>query len=189
MEPFQKKVDIEANDIQKAINKNIARPSKPVKFTWKGLANFMATASNTPLREYQLRSLMDKSLPRITDLAEGRDKPQEKDYIDFFEDMEKSVFGAAQSLGYSFGDLITTGIDMAADTNLTERLDEVYEQNKIEDPETLLGSINKVLIEFGVPGGGVFKVMNRAKKLLRKGKKAKQAAAATGASSNVANIA
>ena len=46
--------------------------------------------------------------------------------------MEKSVFGAAQSLGYSFGDLVTTGIDMAADTNLTERLDEVYEQNKIE---------------------------------------------------------
>jgi len=189
MEPFEKKVDIEVNDIQKAINKNIARPSKPVKFTWKGLANFMATASNTPLREYQLKSLMDKSLPRITDLAEGRDKPQEKDYIDFFEDMEKSVFGAAQSLGYSFGDLITTGIDAAIDTNLTEKLDEVYEQNKIEDPETLLGSVNKVLIEFGVPGGGVFKVMNRAKKLLRKGKKAKDAAAAAGASSNVANIA
>ena len=119
----------------------------------------------------------------------GKDKPQEKDYIDFFEDMEKSIYGAAQSLGYSFGDLITTGIDAAADTNLTEKLDEVYEENKIEDPETLLGSVNKVLIEFGVPGGGVFKVMNRAKKLLRKGKKAKQAAAAAGASSNVANIA
>ena len=56
---------------------------------------------------------MDKSLPRITDLAEGRDKPEEKDYIDFFEDMEKSVFGAAQSLGYSFGDLATTGIDLS----------------------------------------------------------------------------
>ena len=38
--------------------------------------------------------------------AEGRDKPEEKDYIDFFEDIEKSVFGAAQSLGYSFGDLL-----------------------------------------------------------------------------------
>jgi hypothetical protein len=30
---------------------------------------------------------MDKSLPRITDLAAGRDKPKEKDYIDFFEDI------------------------------------------------------------------------------------------------------
>jgi len=189
MEPFEQKVDIEVNDIQKAIKKNISKASKPVKFTWKGAANFLATASNTPLRNYQLKSLMDKSLPRITDLAEGRDKPKEKDYIDFFEDMEKSVFGAAQSLGYSFGDLVTTGIDAAADTNLTEKLDEVYNKNKIEDPETLLGSVNKVLIEFGIPGGGVFKVMNRAKKLLSKGKKAKQAAAAAGTSSNVANIA
>jgi hypothetical protein len=40
---------------------------------------------------------------------------------------------------------------------LQKKLDEVYEKNKIESPETLLGSVNKVLIEFGVPGGGVFK--------------------------------
>ena len=79
--------------------------------------------------------MLDKSLPRITDLAEGRDKPQEKDYIDFFEDMEKSIFGAAQSLGILFGDLITTGIDAAVDTNLTEKLDKVYEETKIDDPE------------------------------------------------------
>ena len=154
MEPFKKKdPEVEASEIQKAIKNNIARPSKPVKFTWKGVANFLATASNTPLRNYQLSTLMDKSLPRITDLAEGRTKPQEKDYIDFFEDMEKSVFGAAQSLGYSFGDLATTGIDIVAGTGLTEKLDEVYEKNKIESPETFLGSVNKVLIEYGLPGG------------------------------------
>mgnify|MGYP003303590101 FL=1 len=40
MEPFEQKVDIEVNDIQKAIKKNISRPSKPVKFTWEGLKNF-----------------------------------------------------------------------------------------------------------------------------------------------------
>ncbi len=189
MEPFKKKdPEVAASEIQTAIKNNIARPNKPVKFTWKGAANFLATASNTPLRNYQLQSLMDKSLPRITDLAEGRDKPEEKDYIDFFEDMEKSVFGAAQSLGYSFGDLITTGIDAAANTNLTSKLDETYQKNKIENPETLLGSVNKVLIEFGIPGGAVFKVMNRAKKLF-KGKKGAQAAAATGAGANAVNIA
>ena len=181
MEPFEQKVDIEVNDIQKAIKKNISRPSKPVKFTWEGLKNFGLLFETNPFDKLKTS--------RLQQLMSGKDKGEEKDYVDFFEDMEKSVYGAAQSLGYSFGDLITTGIDAAADTNLTEKLDEVYEENKIEDPETLLGSVNKVLIEFGVPGGGVFKVMNRAKKLLRKGKKAKQAAAAAGASSNVANIA
>ena len=181
MEPFEKKVDIEANDIQKSINKNIAKPSKPVKFTWEGLRNFGLLFETNPFSKLKT--------DRLRQLMSGQEKGEEKDYIDFFEDMEKSVYGAAQSLGYSFGDLITTGIDAAADTELTKKLDEVYEQNKIESPETLLGSVNKVLIEYGVPGGGVFKAMNRAKKILRKGKKAKQAAAATGASSNVANVA
>ena len=152
MDPFQKKdLEVEASDIQKSIKKNIARPSKPVKFTWKGAADFIISASNTPLGRYNISTLLDKSKPRITDLAEGRDKPEEKDYIDFFEDMEKSVFGAAQSLGYSFGDLATTGIDIVAGTGLTEKLDEVYEKNKIESPETFIGSVNKILIEFGVP--------------------------------------
>ena len=138
MDPFQKKdLEVEASDIQKSIKKNVARPSKPVKFTWKGAADFIISASNTPLGRYNISTLLDKSKPRITDLAEGRDKPEEKDYIDFFEDMEKSIFGAAQNIGYSIGDLLTTGIDMAADTNLTEALDKAYEENKIADPETL----------------------------------------------------
>ena len=80
--------------------------------------------------------------------------------------MEKSVYGAAQNIGYSIGDLLTTGIDIAFDTNLTEKLDKAYEENKIKDPETLLGTVNKVLIEYGLPGGAVFKVMSRAKKFI-----------------------
>ena len=189
MDPFKKKdPEVEASDIQKSIKNNIARPSKPVKFTWKGAADFLISASNTPLGQYNISTILDKSKPRITDLAEGRDKPEEKDYIDFFEDMEKSVFGAAQSLGYSFGDLATTGIDIVAGTGLTEKLDEFYEKNKIESPETFIGSMNKILIEFGVPGGAVVKILNRANKLF-KGKKAAQAATATGAGTTVANVA
>ena len=134
MEPFDQKVDIEVNDIQKAIKKNIAKPSKPVKFTWEGLKNFGLLFETNPFSKLKT--------DRLRQLMSGQDKGEEKDYIDFFEDMEKSVYGAAQSLGYSFGDLITTGIDAAVDTNLTEKLDEVYEENKIEDPETLLGSVN-----------------------------------------------
>ena len=69
---------------------------------------------------------------------------------------------------------MTTGIDIAADTNLTEALDKAYEENKIADPETLLGTVNKILIEYGIPGGAVFKVMNRAKKLFKSKKQQMQ---------------
>ena len=194
MEPFKKnKIILNQEDVKNTLTsglrETLTKQKKPVKFTWKGAADLLMTMSATPLREYNLRSLMDKSLPRITDLAEGKDRATEKDYIDFFEDMEKSIFGAAQNISYSFGDLVTTGIDMAADTNLTEKLDKLYEENKIDDPETLLGSINQVLIEYGLPGGAVFKVMSRAKKLI-KAKKVKDKTIAAGtAGTKIANIA
>ena len=196
MEPFNKNKtildkDTVSNTLTTSLRNTLTKQKKPVRFTWKGAADLFATMSNTPLRNVNLRSLMDKSLPRVTDLAEGRDKPKEKDYIDFFEDMEKSIFGAAQNIGYSIGDLLTTGTDLALDTNLTEKLDKAYEENKIQDPETLLGTVNKVLIEYGVPAGGVFKIMNRAKKLFKskKVKDAATAAAATGAGAKTVNLA
>jgi len=196
MEPFKPKTTtLDAETVKDTLSSSIVKPltvqKKPVKFTWEGAANLLATMSNTPLRDVNLRALMDEKLPNIIDLAKGRKKPVEKDYIDFFEDMEKSIFGAAQNITYSIGDLLTTGIDMAADTNLTEKLDKAYEENKIADPETLLGSVNKVLIEYGLPGGAVFKVMNRAKKLF-KSKKAKDAVVAgtlTGQGSKLVNTA
>jgi len=199
MEPFKKnKIILDQDQVKdtlsSSLQKTLTKQKKPVKFTWKGAADLLMTMSNTPLRNYQLSTLMDKSKPRITDLAEGKERANEKDYIDFFEDMEKSIFGAAQNISYSFGDLVTTGIDMGAPlvgkkTNLTEALDKTYEENKIDDPETLLGTINKVLIEYGLPGGAVFKVMSRAKKLV-KAKKVKDKTIAAGtAGTKIANIA
>ena len=35
-----------------------------------------------------------------------------------------------QDLGYAVGDLLTSGIDAAAGTDLSEKLTEVYEENK-----------------------------------------------------------
>ena len=194
MEPFKPKdnrIVIDKDTIADTLKSTITKTKKPVKFTWKGAADLMMSMSNTPLRNYNIKSLMDNRLPRITDLVEGKTQPQEKDYIDFFGDMEKSIFGAAQNIGYSIGDLLTTGIDMAADTKLTEALDKAYQENKIEDPETFLGTVNKILIEYGVPGGGVFKIMNRAKKLFKakKVKDANTAAKATGTTAKGTDIA
>ena len=194
MEPFKPKdnrIVIDKDTIADTLKSTLTKTKKPIKFTWKGAADLMMSMSNTPLRNYNIKSLMDNKLPRITDLVEGKTQPQEKDYIDFFGDMEKSIFGAAQNIGYSIGDLLTTGIDMAADTKLTEALDKAYQENKIEDPETLLGTVNKILIEYGVPGGGVFKIMNRAKKLFKskKIKDANSAAKATGTTAKGSDIA
>ena len=180
MEPFKPKdnrIVIDKDTLSDTLRSTLTKKKRPVKFTWKGAANFANSVFNT-------NPFDPRKLQRIKELTTTKNI-KEKDYIDFFEDMEKAVLGGVQNTGYSFGDLITTGIDAAIDTQLTEKLDEAYRDNKIQDPETLLGTINKIAVEYGVPGGAVFKVMNRAKKLL-KGKKAKDANAAAKATGTTA---
>ena len=186
MEPFKPKDNrlvVDKDTIADTLRSTLTKTKKPVKFTWKGAADFATSVFNT-------NPFDPRKLKRIKELT-TTGNVKEKDYIDFFEDMEKAVLGGVQNIGYSFGDLITTGTDAALDTNLTERLDKAYQENKIQDPETLLGTVNKVLIEYGVPGGGVFKVMNRAKKLFKskKVKDANTAAKATGTTVKGSDIA
>jgi len=137
---------------------NPTKKGKSVKFTWEGAKN---------LAKSLLGNQWVKS-ERYEDLQENNAK--EKDYIDFFEDIEKSVHSGTQKLGYAIGDVVTTGIDLGAwlggkETELTEKLTNAYEENKVADPETLVGKVNDVLIQYGLPGGAVFKILNRVKRL------------------------
>jgi hypothetical protein len=156
-EPFkQKQKSLErAESITGLAKEVLNKKKKPVKFTWKGFANLASGFLET--------NPFDKlKLDRIKELQEGAPE-KEKDYIDFFEDLEKGLYGGVQDLGYAIGDLLTSGIDAAAGTDLSEKLTEVYEENKIKDPETLTGSVTKVLTQYGIPGGAAFKILNRFK--------------------------
>ena len=46
-----------------------------------------------------------------------------------------------------------------------------YEENKIKDPETLVGEFAKVGVQFGIPGGAAFKITARGR-AIAKGKDA-----------------
>ena len=156
MDPFKKKdSQVEADELQAIIRDTLNKKKKPVKFTWKGLANLSTSLFST--------NPFDKlKIDRLKQLTGGA-KEKEQDYIDFFEDIEKGVTGGLQDLGYAVGDLLTSGIDAAADTDLSEKLTEVYEENEIKDPETLTGLITKVLTQYGIPGSASFKILNRFK--------------------------
>jgi len=158
-DPFLKKPpsQIEKNTARRIVENTLNKRTKPVKFTWEGLKNLSLFFDTNPFSKLKT--------DRLKDIMEGRSKAQEKDYIDFFEDVEKGLYGGVQDLGYAVGDLLTSGIDTALDTNLTEDLTKVYEENKVKDPETLTGEVTKLLTQYGVPGSGVFKVLNRVKTL------------------------
>ena len=142
-DPFkQKQKSLERADTITGLAKEVLnKKKKPVKFTWKGLGNlgiqFQTNPIFTPLK-----------VKRLQELQEGSEA-KEKDYIDFFEDVEKGFVGGIQDLGYAVGDLVTSGIDAAVGTDLAEKITEEYEENKVKDPETLTGIITKVLTQYG----------------------------------------
>ena len=111
MDPFKKKdPQVEADELQDIIRDTLNKKKKPVKFTWKGLADLSTSLFST--------NPFDKlKIERLKQLTGGA-KEKEKDYIDFFEDIEKGVTGGLQDLGYAVGDLLTSGIDSAAGTEL-----------------------------------------------------------------------
>ena len=78
MEPFEKNKiildkDEVANTLSSSIKNTLTKQKKPVKFTWKGLADLaISTDIGSPLSTLNIQSLLDKSKPRVTDLIEGR---------------------------------------------------------------------------------------------------------------------
>ena len=114
----QKSKEIDTGTVDSILKKRFGTEKKPKKFTWKGLMDATSILETNPFDPTRLQ--------RIKDLMEGSDA-EEKDYIDTFEDLEKAYYSGAQKLGYAIGDLATAGIDMVANTNLNQKLTEVYE--------------------------------------------------------------
>ena len=165
MDPFKKKQEDVALDeaiVSRTIKDKLNAPRKQVKFTWEGLKKAL------PLFDTSVFS--PQKLKRIKELTEGA-PAKENDYIEGFEEIERSLYGGMQDLGYSIGDLVTSGIDYAFDTDYVSKLDEAYEENKIKDPETLVGEFGKLGVQFGIPGGLVFKIGARGR-AIAKGKDA-----------------
>ena len=142
--PQQK--DIESQPLFKSI-RNKTNPKKPVKYKFKSLAELIANLHPMNV-QHQVR--------RLEELKEK--KVQEKDYIDFFEDVEKGLYGIPENILYSIGDLATIGIDAARGTDLNEKLDKHFEENKLDDPETLTAKAVELVGTYGFPGTAVFKI-------------------------------
>ena len=186
--PFREKklgYNISNEDVEKIIKKklNIKPKGKPVKFTWQGFKNMWVGLMGDPLQN-PFSGEMPAKMKRLQELEERNAK--EKDYIDFFEEIELSTNKGLQNLAYSLGDIVTTGIDLGAkafgkETELTEKLTENYEKHKLRDPETLLGKINEVLTQYSIPASSGFKIMNRVRRLsgIQKLKSGTAAAATT----------
>ena len=155
MEPFKKDnrlVEVDKEDLLEQTKKSLNRPRKEVKFTWDGFSKAVTSLPTSPFNPLFAK--------RLQELKEGA-PAKEKDYIDAFEEAERSLYGGLQDLDYSISSLLTEGVDAVFDTDYLKEVDEKYEENKLKDPETLVGEIGKIGVQYGLPGGAVFKIGTR----------------------------
>jgi len=94
-------------------------------------------------------------------------KFSEQEYISVIDEVNKMQDAGISNIGFGFLDLLALGIDAMADTNVQQKVKDLYDEVGIEQPETFLAKLGALGIELGVPGGAWLKVMNRARTALR----------------------
>ena len=94
-------------------------------------------------------------------------------YIDGFDEINRAIETGVSNLGFNTMDLVLSGIDLASlgNTDLATKLRDLHDKRNINEPETFLGDMGALLVEYGVPGGIITKLMTRAQKALRIGNK------------------
>ena len=186
---FKRKI-LEADEIQKSLAETL-RDERPVKFPIRSIPKLLTdnvifkkllkdqmmptiVFKNflDDLREKQGPENAEKIAPNVSkyiNLGPTPETPPEQAYIDGIDEFNRALETGVTNIGFSVMDLILGGVDLVTDSKfeLTEKLQKLYDEKGINEPETFLGDMTALLVEFGVPGGLVSKLLTRAQKAMR----------------------
>jgi hypothetical protein len=97
--------------------------------------------------------------------------PDDQTYISFIDEVNRAQETGFTRLGYNIVDLASLAPDWAFGTDATGRIkksyDKMIEEGRITEPETFLGEVGAIGVEFGVPGGAVFKGVNTLRRMIK----------------------
>ena len=157
---------------------SIGEPKKPVKYIRPLLDAFKGVdAKDTSVLRFALsldpalKATIDLSINQkrkeegkppisITDLLESKD---EKDYISGFDEIRKGLEAGNFDLGLGVGTILFSGTDLALNTDFLSKFDEFMKDKEPTQPETWRGDLTALLVQFGVPGGVIQKILGRTK--------------------------
>ena len=154
---------------------SIGEPKKPVKYLRPILESFKEDSKDTSLMRFALfldpqlnfnvnysinKKRKEDGLPpiRVTDLLESKD---EKDYISGWDEIRKGVELGSFDLGTSVGTILFGGTDLALNTDFLSKFDEFMKDKEPTKPETWRGELTGLLVQFGVSGGLIQKIIGR----------------------------
>ena len=184
--------ELKAEEIQKELQDRL-NPPKPVKFKFSQLPKLV---TESPIlrsflgdpRVYALETAelfyngirpgvendveMEKLFPGLYamhNLATGTGidpTPKEQTYISMIDELNRAQEKGLANFGYNVVDLALSVPDAVFPTEFTEALKKQYEEMDLAQPETFLGDLGALIIEYGIPGSVGFKLINRFRKII-----------------------
>jgi len=121
----------------------------------KGVANDIEMKEKFP-KIYAMNEISKVKGPGAT--------PKEADYLSAIDEINRTVDTGLTNFAYNVGDLLFSLPDALLPTEFTDELKRRYEKSDLARPETFVGQIGAVALEFGIPGGIAFKLINRFRK-------------------------
>ena len=97
------------------------------------------------------------------DLIEALEAKDEKDYISGWDEIRKGVEAGSHDFVHGVGTILFAGTDLAANTDFLTKFDKMMEDKEPSQPETWRGDLTALMVQFGIPGGVIQKVLNRTK--------------------------
>lgn len=91
----------------------------------------------------------------------------EKDYISGLDEIVKGLDKGLYNLQHSTASLLLAGTDLAANTDLLSKLDEIAEIEDPGDTSTIRGKATEVLSQYGIPGTLITKIVGRLKPVIK----------------------
>ena len=86
---------------------------------------------------------------------------EEKDYISGLDEVAKGIDSGIHDLAHGVGSLLFTGTDLIANTEFLSKFEKLMEEKEPERPETWRGELTSLLVQYGIPGIGVQKILSR----------------------------
>ena len=90
--------------------------------------------------------------------------PKEQDYISAIDEINRALETGTRNFAFNVGDLLFSVPDAILPTGFTDELKRRYEDTDLSRPETFVGEIGALAVEFGVPSSIAYKLINRFRK-------------------------
>lgn len=197
-EPIER-YQLEAAEVREELQKRL-NPPQPVKFKFSELPKLV---TESPVlrsflgdpRVYALETAelfyngirpgvendveMEKLFPSLYamhNLATGTGvdpTPKEQTYISMIDEINRAQEKGFANFGYNVADLLLSIPDAVLPTQFTEEVKRQYEDMDLAEPETFIGNLGALIVEYGIPGSIGFKIINRFKKSISAATKGK----------------